>query len=588
MITKAIQTAQDNSGHFHIARMDSKHAATTAYPSGIDIESSPAVDVSRDYNINAEKQVRYAEISEEAQQKYGKTVRGLTNRHVQLITIGSSIGTGMFVGIGSALARSGPLSVFLGFTFFAVFILWPLFMAAAEMCSWLPVRGSIFQFAERYVDPALGFAGGYVYWYGALMLVISDFTGCVSVIAFWDDKTNPGYYILLTLGLSLLLNLVAVKYYGEVEFVTASFKIILMLSLLAATFVTMLGGNPNHDRYGFRYWEKPMKEYLESGSLGRFLGFWRVFIYAAFACGGPDVVMMTSAEVQNPRVVIPRATKKIYFRLGLFYIVGTLALGIICPAEDPTLLRSLEDGSTGSATSPWVIGLQRHGVNGVANLVNAVVLSSAWSCGNAYVYSSSRTLYALAINGKAPAIFKKCLNNGVPIYALAAVAAVSCLSFLNATTSTNTVLGWFINLSSVSFMITYMIILVTYIKFRKAVQHQVGLESLYFRTPFGIQPYASYFSLGFASIIVFFNGFYIFWPGAFDASGFISCYFGVFFFAIMFVFWKVYKKTKFVKSSEADIFSGKQAIDDEEEEFVRSKAEIPLHTYQRMLDRFLF
>ncbi|TVY91371.1 putative proline-specific permease [Lachnellula willkommii] len=550
----------------------------------VDIEVSPET-IAPIHGHVFQKDIQYAELSEEAQQRYGKTVRGLTNRHMQLITIGSSIGTGMFVGIGSALARSGPLSVFLGFTFFSVFILWPLFMAAAEMCSWLPVRGSIFQFAERYVDPALGFAGGYVYWYGALMLVISDFTGTVSVISYWDDKTNPGWYILLTLGLSLLLNLVAVKYYGEVEFVTASFKIILMLSLLAATFVTMLGGNPQRDRYGFRYWHHPMKEYLEKGSLGRFLGFWRIFIYAAFACGGPDVVMMTSAEVQNPRVVIPRATRKIYFRLGLFYIVGTLALGIICPDDDPTLLKLLDSGASGSAASPWVIGLRVHGINGLANLVNAIVLTSAWSCGNAYVYSSSRTLYGLAVNGKAPAIFKKCLSNGVPVYALAAVAAVSCLSFLNATTSTNVVLGWFINLSSVSFMITFMNILITYIRFRAAVVKQIGTESLYFRTPFGLQPYVSYLSLAFAFIIVVFNGFYIFWPGAFTASGFISSYFGVFFFIVMFVAFKLYKKTKFVKAEEADLFSGKQAIDDEEEQFVQSRVGIHVPLYEKAFDK---
>lgn len=386
----------------------------------------------------------YSEIDAEIATKFGKTKRGLSSRHMQLITIGSSIGTGMFVGIGSALARSGPLSVFLGFSIFSIFVLWPLMMVAAEMCSWLPIRGSIFQFAERYVDPALGFAGGYVYWYGALMLVCSDFTGAVSVIQFWDDKTNPGYYILLLLGISLILNTIAVKWYGEVEFITASFKILLMIGLLAATFITMLGGNPNHDRYGFRYWKTPMKEYLEKDSLGRFLGFWRVLIYAGFACGGPDIIMMTSAEVKNPRAVIPRATRKIYLRLGLFYIGGTLALGVICSADNADLLAAISGGSTGSAASPWVLGLKSHGVNGLANLVNALVLTSAWSCGNAYVYSSTRTLYALAVNGKAPAIFKKCLSNGVPIYSLGAVGLISCISFLNAGSSTGTVLNWYV------------------------------------------------------------------------------------------------------------------------------------------------
>lgn len=105
----------------------------------------------------------YAELSPELQERYGKTRRGLSSRHMQLITIGSSIGTGMFIGIGSALARSGPLSVFLAFTIYSLLVLFPLFMCATEMCTWLPLRGSIFQFAQRYVDPALGFAGGYIY-----------------------------------------------------------------------------------------------------------------------------------------------------------------------------------------------------------------------------------------------------------------------------------------------------------------------------------------------------------------------------------------------------------------------------------------
>jgi amino acid transporter len=131
----------------------------TAHDPSVKLAGSES-DQADDYNQRA-----YAEISTEMQERYGKTKRGLSSRHMQLITIGSSIGTGMFVGIGSALARSGPLSVFLAFTIFSLVVLFPLFMCATEMCSWLPIRGSIFQFAERYVDPALGFAGGYIYWY---------------------------------------------------------------------------------------------------------------------------------------------------------------------------------------------------------------------------------------------------------------------------------------------------------------------------------------------------------------------------------------------------------------------------------------
>lgn len=126
----------------------------------------------------------------------------------------------------------------------------------------------------------------------------------------------------------------------------------------------------------------------------------------------------------------------------------------------------------------------------------------------------------------------------------------------------------FINLSTVSFLITYIIMFITYLRFRAAVQAQIGLSTLYFRTPLGLQPYVSYIGLSFCSIIIFFNGFYIFWPGAFTAADFISDYFGVAFFIVLFVFWKVYKKTKMVDPRYADIHSGKMEIDDEENEWV--------------------
>jgi amino acid transporter len=157
------------------------------------------------------------------------------------------------------------------------------------MCSWLPIRGSVFHFTGTWVDGALGFAAGYIYWYGAVMFVCVEFTAVASVIQFWNTSVNPAAWIAIGLGLSLLLNTFAVRYYGESEFVSSSLKIFLILGLMLLTIITMLGGNPKGDRYGFRNYRDPgpMKEYLEHGALGRFLGFWSVLIYAAFACGGP-------------------------------------------------------------------------------------------------------------------------------------------------------------------------------------------------------------------------------------------------------------------------------------------------------------
>jgi amino acid transporter len=210
------------------------------------------------------------------------------------------------------------------------------------------------------------------------------------------------------------------------------------------------------------------------------------------------------------------------------------------------------------------------------------------SCGNAYVYTATRTLYALSLNGKAPSIFRRCTKSGVPIYALAVVGLISCITFLNANNSSSTVLGWFINLSAISLLLTYMIIFYSYICFRKAVIAQLGsTDTLPFRTPFGLQPYISWVGLVFCAVVIFFNGYYIFWPGAFNVAGFLTAYFGLPLFAIAYAGWKLWKKSKVVRPEEADIWSGKDEIDKEEADYLISQEGKPRKWYDSILD-FIF
>lgn len=130
-----------------------------------------------------------------------------------------------------------------------------------------------------------------------------------------------------------------------------------------------------------------------------------------------------------------------------------------------------------------------------------------------------------------------------------------------------------------------MIIFYSYICFRRAVVAQQGSTAvLPFRTPFHLQPYMAWFGMCFCGVILFFNGFYIFWPGAFTASGFVSDYFGVFMFIVTYGGWKLWKRPHHVKASEADIWGGKREIDDEEAEFVEHEAERPRRWYDRYLD----
>lgn len=184
----------------------------------------------------------------------------------------------------------------------------------------------------------------------------------------------------------------------------AFLKILLLVGLVLLTLITMCGGNPEKDAYGFRSWAdgRYMLHYYTDGPVGRLLSWWKVVLYAAFSVAGPDLISITSGEIQNPRRTIPRVAKLVFWRLAGFYIIGILAIGIICRADDPRLLGAVSSGASDATASPFVIGIQNLGIKGLPSLINFLILTSGLSCGNAYLYSSSRTLYGLARGKTSP------------------------------------------------------------------------------------------------------------------------------------------------------------------------------------------
>lgn len=198
--------------------------------------------------------------------------------------------------------------------------------------------------------------------------------------------------------------------YGEAEFCFASIKIITIVGLIIFAFIIDLGGGPTHDRLGFRYWKSPgaMKEYKGTGSSGRFLGLFSTFVNAAFAYGGVEMVAVAAGEAENPRHNIPKAVRRVFWRILFFYVLGSLAIGVLIPYNDPNLLGAIKSGAAGGARSPWVIAMYRAGVPALPSIINAVILTSATSSANAFLYTGSRYLYALAQNGQAPKVLLTC------------------------------------------------------------------------------------------------------------------------------------------------------------------------------------
>ncbi|KAI9784564.1 MAG: hypothetical protein M1839_001786 [Geoglossum umbratile] len=524
---------------------------------------SPAYDGPR--RRSSVKDPRIGEAAElygdvQTAEEYGYVSRGLKSRHIQFIALGGTIGTGLFLGIGRAFVQAGPLSVLLGYTFTGIAV-FAMMQSLGEMATWLPLPGAIPQFCARYVDDALGFAVGWNNWYSNAITLCAEISAASIVIGFWNDQINVAAWITLIIVLVVCLNIFAVAIYGEAEFCFASIKIVTIVGLLILALILDLGGGPNHDRLGFRYWKNPgaMKEYLSKGDTGRFLGLFSTLVNAAFSYSGVEMVAVAAGEAENPRKNIPKAVRRVFWRILFFYVLGSLAIGVLVPSNDDKLLNPTKPGA---ARSPWVIAIYRAGIPVLPSIINAVILTSASSSANAFLYTGSRYLFALAQNKQAPKFLLTCSKNGVPYYCVGITASISLLTYLSVSSGANSVFAWFQNLTTISGIFTWCSICVAYIHFHAALKAQgIDRDTMVFKSP--MQPYLAWGALIYFSIIIFFNGFGVFIHGKWSVSDFLTSYIGVPIFFGLYTFWKVFKRTKAHPSADVDLYSGKAEIDAE-------------------------
>ncbi|KAK3293957.1 amino acid permease/ SLC12A domain-containing protein [Chaetomium fimeti] len=499
------------------------------------------------------------------------THRTLKSRHIQLIGIGGTIGTALYVQIGRGLMNGGPGSLFIAFTLWCTFIL-AVTLCMAEMVTYLPISSPFIRFAGRYVDEAFGFAAGWNFFVFEAAMVPFEITACNVIIHYWSDAVPAGGIIAITIVLYGIINVLAVRFYGEVEFWAALGKVILIVALLLFTFVAMLGGNPLGDRFGFRYWQDPgaFAELYHTGGLGRFMGFLQCLILASFTIAGPDYVSMAAGECENPRYVMPRAFNAVFYRLTAFFVLGSLAVGIIVPHTDEEMKAAFDGGAPGAAASPYVVAMNRLKIRVLPDIVNAMVLTAAFSAGNSYVYCASRSLYGMALEGKAPRIFLKCTRNGVPIYSVGLVLLIAFLAFLQVSNDAAIVLQWFVNLVTASQLINFSCMCVTYLRFHAALKSQgIDRRTLPYRAWF--QPYAAWYALIGTFVMTFMGGYMVFLPGNWDIPTFLFSYTMIAICPLLYITWKLVHKTKIYKAHEIDLQKNMDEIAAYERTYVPSK-----------------
>ncbi|KAL1945996.1 hypothetical protein VTO73DRAFT_1998 [Trametes versicolor] len=483
--------------------------------------------------------------------------RQMKDRHIAMISIGGVIGTGLFVGTATALREGGPVGMLLAYMVVGS-LCYTVMVSLGEMAAFLPIPGGHLTFAERFVDPAWSFAVGWLYCYNWIIILPAEISAAAVVINYWNKSVNDAAWITMCLGVVFIINAFGAGAYGEAEFIFCTVKIVTIVGLLILGIVLDLGGGPNHDRIGFRYWKSP-GPFVQfdgiAGTKGRFLGWSAVMAQAAFSFIGTEVVAIAGAEVKNPRRNIPKAIKRVYIRLLLFYIGGVAVIGLLVPSNDDRL--NLNDGT--AAASPFVIAISNAGIKALPSIINAAILTSAWSAANSDLYSSSRALYGLALNGNAPKVFLKTTRHGLPWVAVTSCASIGLLAYMGLSSGSGKVFGWFSTMTAVAGLASWFGIGVTYIRFYRGLKAQgIDRKTLPYHSP--LQPFAAWYATIGCFIVVLFSGWFVFLKGRWATDTFVTNYLPMVMLPVLYAGAKWYKRAPLVPYAEMDFKSGLQEV----------------------------
>lgn len=374
--------------------------------------------------------------------------RGLSNRHVQLIAIGGAIGTGLFLASGESIQIAGP-SVLLAYALVGMFIFFIMRSLGELLLSDLNCH-SFVELAEKYLGDRWAFITGWTYWFCWIVVAMTDLTAVGMYIKFWFPACPQWIPPLLMLLFLMVLNLLSVSLFGEVEFWLSLVKIIAIVALIGVGLFMVITGFKTAS--GVASFKNLYQEggFFPHGSWG----FIQSFQLAVFSFAGVELVGLTAGETSDPENVLPKAINSIPLRILLFYIGSLLVIMAIEP------WNVIDPGK-----SPFVTVFESIGIPAAASVINFVVLTSAASACNSALFSTSRMLYGLAKEGNAPKVFAKLGKTSTPTVSLFASSVVIGLTVLLNYVMPEGVFSLLSGIATVCFLFIWGVIVVCHLKF---------------------------------------------------------------------------------------------------------------------------
>lgn len=391
----------------------------------------------------------------------------LSSFALQMLAIGGSIGTGLFIGSGEALASGGAGGLLICY-FLVSFMIYFMMQCLSEMAVTFPVPGAFSHYSYRFIDRSWGFAIGWNYFMQWVILLPLELSAASMTFRFWGQIVPEGWLITIFFILIIAINMMPVKIYGYAEIVFSISKIIAIIGFLIIGILLIFGGVQNVPAVMNKYWKDP-GPFTPSG----FKGILSVFVTASFSFSGTEMCGLCAAETENPKKAIPKASKQVFWRILFFYISTLTIVGFLVPYNHPRLVPRDEDGSTSVNSSPLVLALEVAKIPGIPSIMNIVILVSILSVGNSAIYAASRTLVSLSQNGMAPRIFSYTDRKGRPLTSILVTLMFGFMSYLSLVgDGAHTIFVWLLSLSGLSSLFTWGSICLSMIIFRKAMKVQ--------------------------------------------------------------------------------------------------------------------
>nr|WP_080793073.1 D-serine/D-alanine/glycine transporter [Corynebacterium pacaense] len=379
--------------------------------------------------------------------------RGLSNRHLQLIAIGGAIGTGLFMGSGKTISVAGP-SVILVYAIIG-FMLFFVMRAMGEMLLANLNYKSLRDAVSDILGPSAGFITGWTYWFCWIVTGMADIVAITGYTQYWWPGVPlwlPGVCVIVLL---FALNLAAVRLFGEIEFWFAIIKIVAIVALILVGLFMVLTAFESPDGH-----TASVANLIDNGGFfpNGLTGFLAGFQIAIFAFVGIELAGTAAAETRDPVKTLPRAINSIPIRIVIFYVLSLTVIMMVTPWNE-----------VDSNSSPFVQMFALAGIPAAAGVINFVVITSAASSANSGIFSTSRMLFGLSLEGAAPRAWSRLSKSQVPARGL--VFSVLCLiPAIAVLYAGGTVIGAFTlitTVSSVLFMVVWTFILLAYIVYRR-------------------------------------------------------------------------------------------------------------------------